>query len=53
MYFYLHNESGNTQYSDGAHPIRLDLFSTFCHGDVVIVRTLVLFVFWVVNGLST
>jgi hypothetical protein len=42
MYSSLHNESGDTQCSDGARPIRFDSFSAFRHGDVLIVRTLVL-----------
>jgi hypothetical protein len=42
MYSYLHHESGDTQYSDGARPIRFDHFSNLRHGDVVIVRTFVL-----------
>jgi hypothetical protein len=39
MYSYLHNESGDTQYSDRARPIRFDDFSALRHGDFVIVRT--------------
>jgi hypothetical protein len=42
MYSYLHNESGDTQYSDRARPIHFDDFSALRHGDVVIVRTFVL-----------
>ena len=42
MYSYLHNDSGDTQYSDGARRIRFDEFSALRHGDVVIVRTFVL-----------
>jgi hypothetical protein len=42
MYSYLHNESGDTQYSDGARRIRFDEFSALRHGDVVIVRIFVL-----------
>jgi hypothetical protein len=52
MYSYLHIESGDTQYSDGARPIRFNEFSPFSHGDVVIVRTFVLCDL-AVNGLST
>ena len=42
MYSYLLNESGDTQYSDGAHPIRFDEFSDLRHGDAMVVRTFVL-----------
>ncbi len=42
MYSYLHNESGNTQYTNRAHRNRFDEFSALCHCDVVIVRTFVL-----------
>jgi hypothetical protein len=42
MYSYLHDESGDTQYSDRARRIGFDEFSALCHGDVVIVRTFVL-----------
>jgi len=42
MYSYLHNESGDTQYTDLARRIRFDEFSALRHGDVVIVRTFVL-----------
>jgi hypothetical protein len=42
MYSYLHNESGDTQYSDGARRIWFDDFSALRHGDVMIVRTFVL-----------
>ena len=48
MYSYLHNESGDTQYTNRARRIRFDEFSALRHGDVVIVRTFVLCV-WVVN----
>ena len=36
MYSYLHNESGDTQYTDRARRIRFDEFSALRHGDVVI-----------------
>ncbi len=42
MYSYLHNESGDTQYTDCARRIRFDEFSALRHGDVVIVCTFVL-----------
>jgi hypothetical protein len=42
MYFYLHNESGDTQYSDCARPIRFDEFSDLRRGDAMVVRTFVL-----------
>jgi hypothetical protein len=42
MYSYLHNESGDAQYTDCARRIRFDEFSALRHGDVVIVRTFVL-----------
>ncbi len=42
MYSYLHNESGDTQYTGRTHRNRFDEFSALCHGDVVIVRTFVL-----------
>ena len=41
MYSYLHNDSGNTHYSNRARPIRFGEFSAPHHGDVVIVRTFV------------
>ena len=52
MYSYLHNESGDTQYSDGARRIPFDEFSALRHGDVVMCAPLC-FVFWVVNRYST
>jgi hypothetical protein len=42
MYFYLHNKSGDTQYSDRARRIWFEEFSALRHGDVVIVRTFAL-----------
>jgi hypothetical protein len=42
MYSYLHNDSGDTHYSNRARLIRFDEFSAPRHGDVVIVRTFVL-----------
>ncbi len=39
MYSYLHNDSGDTHYSNRARPIRFDDFPALRHGDVVIVRT--------------
>ena len=42
MYSYLHNESGDTQYTNRARRIRFDEFSALRHVDVVIVRTFVL-----------
>jgi hypothetical protein len=44
MYSSLHNESGDTQYTDRARRNRFDEFSARRHGDVVIVRTFVLYV---------
>jgi hypothetical protein len=44
MYSYLHNDSDDTHYSNRARPIRFDEFSAPRHGDVVIVRTFVLWV---------
>jgi hypothetical protein len=46
MHSYLHNNSGDTHYSDRACPIQFDEFSAPRHGDVVIVRT---FVLWVLS----
>ncbi len=42
MYFYLHNESSDTQYNDRARRIWFGEFSALRPGDVVIVRTFVL-----------
>jgi hypothetical protein len=42
MYFYLNNESGDTQYTDRPRRIWFDEISALRHGDVVIVRTFVL-----------
>ena len=42
LYSYLHNESGNTQYSYHARRILIDDFSALRHGGVVVVRTFVL-----------
>ena len=42
MYSYLHNKSGDTQYTDRARRIGFDEFSALRHGDVVIVHTFVL-----------
>jgi hypothetical protein len=42
MYSYLHNKSGDTQYTDRARCIGFDEFSALRHGDVVIVHTFVL-----------
>ena len=44
MYSYLHDESGDTPYSDRARRIRFNKFSALRHGDVLNVRTFVLHV---------
>jgi hypothetical protein len=42
MYSYLHNESGDTQYTNRARRIRFNKFFALRHGGVVILRTFVL-----------
>ena len=42
LYSYLHNESGNTQYSHHARRILIDDFSALRHGGAMVVRTFVL-----------
>jgi hypothetical protein len=42
LYSYLHNESGNTQYSYHARRISIDDFSALRHGGAMVARTFVL-----------